>query len=158
MFPDTTSEWEGYPSIIDGIRHPYVHIVSAPPGRLNLLVTGEGTGTEAYGISARPLLYWVVDEFEYSVTGHGLPSLAYDGRTYIKRARHSHLLRIYGGKVLQPSFPSVEHFAFVGGDDCVEVLTHDDFSVAALASKADSKEWVRRVCEGIPAALIDQLP
>lgn len=145
MFPDTTSEWEGYPSIIDGIRYPYVHIAGGSPGYINLLVTGEGTDAGAYGISVRPVLNWVVDDFEYSVTGHGRPSLAYDGRTYTKRARQSGLLRSYRGKSLQPIFPDVRHLAFIGGDDCSEVLTQSDFSVEALASKAESDQWVEQV-------------
>jgi hypothetical protein len=71
LFPDVTSEWEGFPSIIDGIRYPYVQIVGGPPGHIHLLVTGKGTVAGGYGISIQPVLYWVVDEFEYSVTGHG---------------------------------------------------------------------------------------
>ena len=149
MFPDLESEWEGYPSIIDGIERPYVHVLGGQVGTVNLLVTGKEGAPSGYGISAHALLYWVVDEFEYSVTEHGLPSVAYDGTTYIKRARRSELLQTYDNVVLRANFPGVRHFAFLGGEDCVEIVAHGELTVVALPSKTDRDEWIQQVCDGV---------
>lgn len=150
MFPDLTSEWSGYPSVIDGIRSPYVGLIGGPPGYINLLVRGECIEVAAYGISIRSLLHWVVNEFEYSVTGHGLPTLGFDGINYIRRAQRSQLLQAYQNGILNQIFSEVQHFAFVGGEDCVEVLTDDaPPTIVALKSGKDCDEWVRKIGEEI---------
>jgi hypothetical protein len=149
LFPDTDSEWDGYPSIIDGIRHPYVHLIAANGGVINLLVTGEGTPVGGYGVFAPALLHWVVDEFEYSVTAHGLPTLMYDGMTYIKRARRSKLLQAYADDVLSLTRPGVQHFAFVGGDDCVELVTDGAPTIFPLCSIEARDLWIGEVLEQV---------
>jgi hypothetical protein len=153
LFPDINSEWEGYPSIIDGIRSPYVHLVAGIEGTINLLVTGRESTVSGYGISAPALLHWVADEFEYSVTAHGLPTLKYDGRTYIRRARRSKLLETYDGKFLRAIYPRVQHFAFVGGEDCVELLTYGELTIVPLNSSAARNQWIGHVLEQVREAL-----
>ncbi|MBB5984755.1 hypothetical protein [Sphingobium lignivorans] len=148
MFPDTNSEWEGYPSIMDGIRYPYVHLIGGLPGTINLLVTGDQTPIEGYGVSARTLLHWVVDEFDYSVTAHGLPTLAYDGKTYIKRARRSSLLQTYEGDILRAIYPNVQHFAFLGSEDCVEFVTDGELTIFPLHSKETREKWIAQLHSG----------
>ena len=151
MFPDTNSEWEGYASIIDGIRNPYVHLIAANGGVINLLVTGEGAPVGGYGVLAPVLLHWVVDEFEYSVTAHGLPTLMYDGMTYLRRARQSKLLQAYGGEILSVMRPRVQHFAFVGGEDCVELVTDGDLSFFPLLSFEARDAWIGEVLDQVRA-------
>lgn len=152
LFPDKDSEWEQYPSIIDGIQRPCVHLLGGPPGEINLLIVGKGN-VSGYGVHALVLLHWTVDEFEYSVTGHGLPTVAYDGTSYIKRARRSKLLDSYRDDViLRPNYSNVQHFAFVGGADCVEVVTQSELTIFALPSTSSRNEWIQDVCEQVRKA------
>ncbi|OYW46599.1 MAG: hypothetical protein B7Z08_08625 [Sphingomonadales bacterium 32-68-7] len=155
MFPDTTSEWKGYPSAIDGVRRPYVRLIAGLPGSINLLVLGDGVPEGGFGVTAPVLLYWLVDEFEYSVTGHGLPSLAYKGGVYVKRARRSKLIQAYSDDgILSANFPNVQHFAFVGGDDCVEFLTQSDLTIVPFHSVEARHEWVQQVHEQMRNSLL----
>lgn len=149
MFPDLNSEWIGYPSQIDGISFPYVSIVGVTLGKIHLLVSGDNTSVNAYRISGVPLLYWVVDEFELSVAAHGLTSLAYDGTTYIKQARQSSLLAAYGQEPICSHYPSVQHFAFLGSNECVELVTDRSLEIAALSSKEDRDTWLTEICGSI---------
>jgi hypothetical protein len=150
LFPDETSVWQGHPSIIDGIRNPHVLFLGAPAGAINFIVTGEGIGPEGFAVSASTHFYWVSDELDISVTAHGLPSLAFQEGFYVKRAIHSRLLETYRrDPALSVTRPNAMHFAFLGGDDCIEFVTSSEPQIAPLRSKADWNWWVQKVARNI---------
>jgi hypothetical protein len=147
MFPDTSSVWEGYPSIIDGIVRPHVYVLGGPAGTLNLIVKGEKPDPLGYAVTVPVRLYWIADESEYSMTSHGLPTLFYDGGSYIKRARQSALLDAYNGTFLKDLFGEMQHLAIGGGEDCVEIITPSEPQIVPLGSPAEWNDWVSRVMQ-----------
>lgn len=152
MFPDEESVWEGYPSIIDGIRYPHVILLGVLGNTIHFIVSGEEIEPEGFAVSADVHLYWVADELDVSVTGHGLPSLAYayPKGSYVKRAVSSRLLDAYRqNDILSANYRNAMHFAFLGGDDCIEFVTTSDPHIAPLQSKADWNSWVRSVTQEI---------
>jgi hypothetical protein len=142
MFPDSTTHWRPYPSIMDGITHPPFPLDRGLwRGVLHLIVL-EGLGSRAYGVEIRCEAYAAFEERIYSVVPHDAErSARYDGGVYIKEAASSRLLEAY--MKIDPPLRKAEvrHFLFVGTDYCYETLGEEPV-IRAFASKDEAYAWV----------------
>jgi hypothetical protein len=140
MFPDPTSKWMPYPSIIDGIRAPpFVLDVGIWRGVLGLIVLESKPGTRAYGVHVKCEAYAAFEEMIHSIAGHGAENLRYDGSVYIKEAETSQLLSAFS--LVDPFKRKHRHFAFIGGDFCYQTLGLTEPIVHAFASRDEAYAW-----------------
>lgn len=140
MFPDPTSRWKPYPSIIDGIeRGSFVFDQGFWRGVLYLIVVAPSPDSRAYGVEIRSEVYAAFDEMIYSIADHGGDALAYDGGIYIKEAENSALLTAYSA--IDPVGRKPRHFSFVGSDYCYEVIGLSEPAIRAFATQEEAYEW-----------------
>lgn len=140
LFPDPTLTWRPYPSIIDGIeRPPFVLDKGLWRGVLHLIVLAPKPGPRAYGIEIACEVFAAFEEMIYSVADHGGQGRAYDGGVYVKKADQSALLTAYA--TADPLGRKPQHFSFVGGDYCYEVLGFGDPVIRAFSSTDEAYAW-----------------
>ena len=141
---DETSEWEGYPSILDGVRGAHAYFLGNDQGVIQVVVKGEGTQAFAYAITATARLFFVVDEFEYNVSSLGTPLGQFDpARTnYLQKAIRSNLLEVYRESPVPEMLPGAMHFAIVSDQDCVEFVSQHGPTILPLKTRADLAAWV----------------
>jgi len=154
---DETSEWEGYPSILDGIERAYAYFLGNDQGMIRLVVKGEGTQAFAYAVTAKARLFFVVDEFEYNVSSLGAPLGQFDpARTnYLQKAIRSNLLEAYRESPVPEMVPGAMHFAIVSDADCVEFVSQHHPTILPLMTRADLIAWVTDIGSRISTSFND---
>lgn len=141
MFPDPTSRWLPYPSIIDGIeRPPFVLDRGLWRGVLSLIVVGSHPSRRSYGVQFQCEAYGAFEEAFYSICGHGDAGISYDGGVYIKEAAASALKSAYDATGPFSGLKA-RHFALVGGDFCYEVLATGEPHIFPFASEDEAYAW-----------------
>lgn len=139
MFPDPTTIWRPFPSIIDGIeRPPLTSHLGLWRGVLHLIVVAPGSGLRAYGLEIECEIHAGFDEMIYSIADHG-EGATYDGGVYIKEAERSALISAYAK--FDPTNRMPRHFLFVGNDYCYEVLSFSEPVIRAFDTPDEAYAW-----------------
>jgi hypothetical protein len=155
LFPDPSSRWRPYPSIIDGIeRPPWVFVRGHWRGVLHLIVLASQPGHRAYRIDVSCEIFAGFEEMIYSVSGHGNSKGVYDGGVYIKEAESSALLTAYA--TIDPAGRTPRHFLFVGSDYCYEVIGFSEPVITAFRDAAEAYEWRPRQERDVTGGRTDQ--
>lgn len=140
MFPDPSSVWRSFPTIMDGMR-PGIFVLDRGlwRGVLRLVVLEDLPGSRAYGVEIKCVAYAAYEDALYSCADHGGDGLSYDGAVFVKEATKSALLASY--ETVLPWMGKPRHFAFVGTDFCYETLGFEAPVVRVFAGRDEAYEW-----------------